>query len=85
MRSSITARDIAPGDKTWLRREASQVAVSIEEFVRLLIREKRENDERRVKPSEDFTRHFGSEHGVELPTPTRAGYRLASLSVKDEG
>ena len=34
MSSSITVRDIDPADKSWLKREARQVGVSMEEFVR---------------------------------------------------
>ena len=34
MSSSITVRDIDPGDKSWLKREARQVGVSMEELVR---------------------------------------------------
>ena len=59
MNSTITVRDINPGDKAWLQREARQAGVSMEEFVRRLIREKRVNSERRAKPSEVFERHFG--------------------------
>ena len=46
----------------------------MEEFVRSLIREKREKSERRTKPSEAFKRYFGPEHGVELPPPERYAY-----------
>ena len=67
MGSSITVRDIDPRDKSWLQREARQVGVSMEEFVRRLIREQRTNTECRPKPSETFARHFGAEHGVDLP------------------
>ena len=35
MSSSISVRDIDPGDKSWLKREARQIGVSMEEFVRL--------------------------------------------------
>ena len=84
MGSSLTVRDIDPEDKSWLRHEARHVGVSMEEFVRRLIREKRERNERRVKPSEVFTRHFGPENGVELPPPARSGYRPVSLAAKDE-
>ena len=84
MSSSITVRDIDPGDKSWLKREARQVGVSMEEFVRRLIHEKRTKIERRPKPSEAFARHFGTEHGVELPPPARRGYRPLSFSNKDE-
>ena len=83
MGSSITVRDIDPGDKSWLKREARQVGVSMEEFVRRLIREKRTNTECRAKPSEAFARHFGVEHGVDLPASPRYGYRPVSFS--DDG
>ena len=83
MNSAITVRDIDPGDKAWLKREARQVGVSMEEFVRRLIREKRVNSERRAKPSEAFERYFGPEHGVELPPPDRYGYRPVSFADED--
>ena len=67
-----------PRDKYWLRREARQVGVWMEEFVRRLIREKRDKTEGRPKPSEAFARHFGPDHGVELPPPVRRGYRPVS-------
>ena len=80
MGSSITVRDIDPGDKSWLKREARQVGVSMEEFVRRLIREQRTKTERRPKPSEAFERHLGAEHGIDLPSPPRRGYRPVSFS-----
>ena len=83
MNSSITVRDIDPRDKSWLKREAREVGVSMEEFVRRLIREKRTKTERRPKPSEAFARHFGEEHGIELPPPARCGYRPLSFSDED--
>ena len=75
MSPTITVRRIDPGDKSWLQNEARQAGVSMEEFVRRLIREKRERDQRRTKPSEAFKRYFGPEHGVELPRRGRYGYR----------
>ena len=84
MSSSITVRDIDPADKSWLKREARQVGVSMEEFVRRLIQEKRTKTERRPKPSEAFARHFGMQHGVELPSPVRCGYRPLSFSSEDK-
>ena len=84
MGTSITARDIDPGEKSWLRREARQVGVSMEELVRRLICEKRTRTERRPKPSETFARHFGEEHGVELPPPVRCGYKALSFSGEGE-
>ena len=83
MSTSITVRDIDPGDKSWLRREARQIGVSMEELVRRLIHEKRAKTERRLKPSEAFARHFGEEHGVELPPPARRGYRPLSFSREE--
>ncbi|MCY4585496.1 MAG: hypothetical protein OXB98_05600 [Bryobacterales bacterium] len=75
MSSTITVRDINPWDKSWLKQEAQQVGISMEEFVRRLIREKRGKAERGAKPSEIFKRYFGPEHGLEPPPPKRHGYR----------
>ena len=83
MSSTITVRDIDPGDKSWLRREARHSGISMEEFVRRLIREKRDKAERRAKPSEAFTRYFGPEHGVELPPGGRYGYRPVAFADKN--
>ena len=47
----------------------------MEEFVRRLIHEKRTKTEHQPKPSETFARHFGDQHGVELPPPARCGYK----------
>ncbi len=49
MRDSLTVRDIDPGDKSWLRREARRTGVSMEEVVRRLIHEKRTRTERDLK------------------------------------
>ena len=57
-----------------------QVGVSMEEFVRRLIHEKRTETECRPKPSDAFARHFGEDRGVELPPPARCGYRPLSFS-----
>ena len=74
MSTSLTVRSIDPADKSWLRREARHIGVSMEELVRRLIHEKRTKTEGRPKPSEAFARHFGERHGIELPTPVRYGY-----------
>ena len=47
------------------------------------VRDKRPKTESREKPSEAFARHFGAEHGVDLPPPARVGYRLLDLSGTD--
>lgn len=83
MGSSITVRDIDPGDKSWLRREARQTRISMEELVRRLIHDKRMKTECRAKPSEVFARHFGEEHGVNLPEPVRYGCKPPSFSSED--
>ena len=84
MGTSMTVRDIDPGDKSWLRRNSWQRGVSMEEMVRRLIREKRMKTERRPKPSEAFARHFGEQYGVELPVPARSGHKPMSFSGKGE-
>lgn len=83
MSSSLTVRGIDPADKSWLRREARHVGVSMEELVRRLIHEKRTKTERRPKPSEAFARHFGERHGVELPPAVRRGYAPVSFAEED--
>ena len=83
MHSVITVRNIDQGDKFWLAREARHLGISMEEFVRRLIREKREKSERRAPPSQAFRRYFGPEHGVELPLARRYGYR--PVAFPDEG
>ena len=84
MRNSITVRDIDPGDMSWLRREARRIGVSMEELVHRLIHEKRTKIARGLKPSEAFARHFGEEHGVELPSRVRHGHEPLSFSPEEE-
>ncbi len=84
MSSTITVRRIDPGDKSWLQNEARQAGVSMEEFVRRLIRERRERTQRRTKPSEAFRRYFGPEHGVELPQRGRYGYRPVEFADESD-
>ncbi len=83
MGTSITVRDLDSGDKSWLKREARRVGVSMEEFVRRMIREKREKTERRPKPSEVFAKYFGEEYGVELPPRQQFSARPVSFSGDD--
>ena len=75
MNTTVTVRGLNPDDKSWLKREARRLGISMEALVRRLIREERERTKRRATPSEAFMRHFGPEHGVELPPPARYGYR----------
>lgn len=83
MSFTIVVRDIDPGDKSWLEREAGRTGMSIEEFVRCLVREKRAKTERSMKPSEAFARFFGPEHGADLPPP--ASYACRPVEFADEG
>lgn len=78
MTNSITIRDIDPRDKYRLEQQAGIEGVSVEEFVRRLIREKRTQCERQLKPSEIFKQYFGEEHGVELPKSTHVSYKPVS-------
>lgn len=83
MHSVITVRNIDQSDKFWLAREARHRGISMEEFVRRLIREKREKSERCEPPSQAFRRYFGPEHGVELPLARRYGYRSVAFPDED--
>ncbi len=80
MSTTIIVRGINPGDKSWIKQEAAHRGLSMEEFVRRLIQEKREHSAEHIKPSEVFRRYFGPEHGVELPLSERYGYRPVMLS-----
>ena len=75
MSSTITVRRINPGDKAWLKTEARRAGLSMEEYVRRLISEKRESAHGQMKPSETFRRYFGPENGVDLPVRGSHGYR----------
>ena len=85
MSSTITVRDIDPGDKAWLRRESRRAGISMEEFVRRLLREKREKEERRAIPSQVFRRYFGAEHGIDLPPLQGYGYRPVGFGDESGG
>ncbi len=77
MSSTIVGRGIDPGDKSWVKREAANRGLSMEEFVRLLIHEKRGRSEGHTKPSAVFQRYFGPENGIELPLSRRYGYKIS--------
>lgn len=62
----LTVRQIDQADKEWLQREAARQHISMEELVRRLIREKREQTASQVKPSEIVRHYFGPQRGVEL-------------------
>lgn len=71
----MTVRDIDPEDKFWLKREAYSAGISMSEFVRRLIREKREQSEQMSQPSAVFRRYFGPENGIDLPLNERFSYQ----------
>lgn len=79
VKSTITVRDIDAGDKSWLQREAKRLGLSMEEFVRRLIRDTREKAVRGETPSQAFRRYFGPEHGVELAPRRTYGYEKRKL------
>ena len=74
MTTKITIRDIDPKDKAWLEDQARIAGVSVDEFVRRLIREKRAQYGRKLQPSKIFKQYFGKEHGVELSESVRFSY-----------
>lgn len=75
MSGTITVRRIHPANKAWMKSQARLSGVSMEEFVRRLIRDRREEARRRTRPSEAFRRYFGPDHGVEPPPLERCRYR----------
>lgn len=67
MSTTITIRDVDPGDKFWLQREAKRLGLSMEELVRRILHERRERAQADEKPSDVFRRWFGPENGADLP------------------
>lgn len=86
MNSSITVRDIDPRDKSWLKRAAREVGVSMEELVRRLIHEKRTKSESRpkrscgilVRSTESNCRHRRGAATVRCRSPKRTGIDRAA-------
>jgi len=71
----ITVRGLNPSEKSWLKAEAREAGISMEEFVRRMIRRQREQNSRAESVADLFLRHFGPEHGVDLPRRQQYGYR----------
>ena len=84
MGSTITVRDLPPDDKSWLQREARQLGVSMEALVRRIIRDKREQEQRRMAPSDVARRHFGPSHGIELCLHRGYGYRQVEFPAGED-
>lgn len=71
----ITVRGLNEGEKTWLKAEAAEAGISMEEFVRRMIRRQREQSAATESVTDICLRTFGPEHGVELPPRGTYGYR----------
>ena len=81
MGSTITVRGLPPDDKSWLQREARQRGVSMEALIRRIIRERREQTQRSMAPSDVAGRHFGPTYGIELALYRGYGYREVEFSA----
>lgn len=82
--SSITIRDVDLEDKIWLQDQASQLGISMSEFVRRLIRDNRRRTEHHLQPSKVFAENFGEKRGVELPKRLQFSYRPTTLTEENE-
>jgi hypothetical protein len=51
----------------------------MEEMVRRLIREKRQQSMQQARPSEIVRRHFGSHNGIDLGERKRFGFKVPDL------
>lgn len=83
MGSTITVRGLHEAEKTWLKAEANNAGVSMEEFVRRMIRRQREASTREESVAELCRRYFGPENGVELPPRSQYGYRPLEFPKDD--
>ena len=72
---AITVRGLKEREISWLKAEAKDAGISMEEFVRRMIRAKRERRIGSESVSDIVLRYFGPEHGVELPPRGQYGYR----------
>ena len=75
MGSAITVRGLNEAERTWLKAEAKDAGISMEEFVRRMIRRQREESTRKESVTDIWLRCFGPENGVELPPRGQYGYR----------
>ena len=80
---AITVRGLNPREKDWLKAEAREAGTSMEEFVRQMIRRERERSSLDESAAELFLRHFGPEHGVELPPRQQYGYRPVKFATDE--
>lgn len=75
MSYAITIRGLNQGEKSFLKAGAAEAGISMEEFVRRMIRKERERNTSTESVSDICLRFFGPEHGVELPPRGKYGYR----------
>ncbi len=75
MSHAITVRGLDESEKSWLQAEAKVAGISMEEFVRRMIRKQREQSTATESVSDICLRYFGPERGVELPPRGKYGYR----------
>ncbi|MXW71209.1 MAG: hypothetical protein F4228_07010 [Acidobacteria bacterium] len=75
MGSAITVRGLNEAEKSWLKAESKDAGISMEEFVRRMIRRQREESTRKESVADIWLRYFGPENGVELPPRGQYGYR----------
>ena len=72
---AIRVRGPDEREKSWLKAAASEAGISMEEFVRRMIRKQREASIPKESVSDIFLKYFGPEHGMELPPRGKFGYR----------
>ena len=83
MSFAVTVRGLDAAEKSWLKAEARVAGVSMEEFVRRMIRRQREVSRSSESVSDIARRYFGPEHGVELPP--RGGYGYRPIGFPEDG
>jgi plasmid stability protein len=76
----LTVRQIDRADKEWLQNEAARQQLSMEELVRRLIHEKRQQSTEQSRPSDIVRRHFGPNGGIDLGERRRFGFDMPTFS-----
>jgi Rps23 Pro-64 3,4-dihydroxylase Tpa1-like proline 4-hydroxylase len=75
----LTVRQIDRADKEWLQQEAARQQLSMEELVRRLIHEKRQQSMEQRSPSAIVRRHFGPQKGIDLGERRRFGFDVPTF------
>lgn len=79
----LTVRQIDRADKEWLQNEAARQQLSMEELVRRLIHEKRQQSMEHSSPSDIVRRHFGPRGGIDLGERRRFGFDMPTFPEAD--